>query len=293
VSLPPPNSCDCHVHVIGPKAQFPLQASRAYTPMDATSQQLTGMMGRLGIDRTVLVQPSIYGTDNSCLIEALKTIGHTRARAVVVADPCVTPETQDNWHTLGVRGIRLNLTSGSTPKLDVIRSKIASILPACERNGWHLQFFLPAAVIAELANDFARLPVPCVLDHFGLLSPMNELSPQQREHEAALVKLLDTGNAWVKLSGSYRVAEDRHHPGIAALAQRLNTVNPERMIWGSDWPHTPVHAGKKQELLDEEQPYRNIDTQALLSEFGAWFPASREQCQILVSNPEKLYQFGS
>ena len=290
--FPPDCSCDCHVHVIGPKAQFPLRETRAYTPMDATCTELVEQMARTGVARSVLIQTSVFGTDNSCLLDGLRQLGAARARGVVVPEPAVATVEQDHWHTLGVRGVRLNLTSGGTPSLTTIRQHINSVLPICERNGWHLQFFLPAAVISAIAVDLSELPVPCVLDHFGLLSLLDERSQHQLEHEAAILNLLETGKLWVKLSGTYRIADDRHHPGIGALARRLHQTNPQRTLWASDWPHTPAHVSSAADgSADEAQPYRGIDSRLLLAEFAEWFADADDQHQILVANPAELYCF--
>jgi len=152
----------------------------------------------------------------------------------------------------------------------------------CERNGWHVQTFLPAARLAEFP-DLSGLPVPLVLDHFGLISPGRPSGPDAD----ALLSRLESGRVWVKLSAPYRITERAADPEVAALA-RLLARNPERILWGSDWPHTPPHTGSGT-ATQEETPYRALNTLDLLKEVVAWFPEPGMQKRLLVDNPAQLY----
>lgn len=281
----PPGATDCHLHVIGPKARFPLAPDRAYTPVDAPLEDLVAAQDRLGLDRLVLVQTSIFGTDNACMLDALERLGPERARAVAVPAADLPGSELDRWHALGVRGVRLNLTSNGVPGPEAIREAIAATVPQCARNGWHIQFFLPGHVYPGIEADLAALPVPAVLDHFAMI-PV-EAPPEGAED--AVKRMLGGGNVWVKVSGSYRIATDIADPRIGALAQRLAEANADRLVWGSDWPHTPAHGGK---ITDHsvELPYREMDTEALLRSVQAWFegPLARS---VLVDNPARLYGF--
>lgn len=286
--FPPANSCDCHLHVIGPKSVYPLAAKRAFTPRDAPLAELISMHARLGIDRLVLIQTSVFGHDNSCMLNGLSQLG-SRARGVAVVADNVSNHDLDAMHQLGVRGIRVNIaTYGSLPAAE-IASKMAKAARSCERNGWHMQLFLRADALEALAPSIAALPVDCVIDHFGLIAPQAAPHPA----ETALAKLLEAGRIWVKISGAYRLGDDSSndvkHPGIGALARRLYRANPERIVWGTDWPHTPVHGAAADG--DQEQPYRDIDPAELLEELRLWFNDPRAMEQILVRNPEKLYAF--
>jgi predicted TIM-barrel fold metal-dependent hydrolase len=239
------------------------------------------MLEGLGLSRVVIVQPSIYGTDNGCLLAALDELG-PMARGVVVLAPDTPSATLDALHRQAVRGIRVNVASvqGMGPR--EVQQQFRAAARLCERNGWHLQTFLPAMMLAELP-DLADLPVPLVLDHFGLISPERPDGPEAH----ALLSRLDTGRVWVKLSAPYRITERTMDPRVAELARML-ARNPERLVWGSDWPHTPAHAGSGT-APEEETPYRNLDTQDLLAQVRTWFPEAAMQRRLLVDNPAQAY----
>lgn len=280
-------ACDCHVHVVGPKTRFPLQTKRSYTPADAAIEALRAMMSRVGLERAVLVQPSFYGVDNSCLLAALALLGDN-ARAVAVLPPDVAGHELDRLHALGVRAIRINAVSIGGASLDNLKAALAAGVRLCERNGWHIQLLLPPEAIASLGDGLARLPVEVVVDHFGL-TPAGSADGAAAGH---LTALLETGRCWVKLSAPYRIAADIGSPAVAALARRLASANSERVVFATDWPHTPVHDGA---LVDSEaeMPYRDIDTARLLALLLDWFPDRAQQRQILVENPARLYGFAS
>lgn len=281
----PPGACDCHLHVIGPKRRFPLAEKRAYTPVDAPLEDLVSMQDALGLERLVLVQTSIFGTDNACMLDALERLGSARARAVAVPAADIAGSELDRWHALGVRGIRLNLASTGVPDHDAIVAAIGATAKQCARNGWHIQFFLPPQVYAGLADVLSALPVPVVLDHFAMLPADGSRAAE----ETAILRLLAGGNCWVKVSGSYRIAERADDPGIAPLANRLFAANPGRVVWGTDWPHTPAHAGRPSDG-DAELPYREMNTAGLLAAVFDWFDAAGARA-VLVDNPARLYGF--
>lgn len=282
--FPPPGSCDCHVHVIGPKATFPLASERTYTPMDALRADLAAMLARLGLDRVVLVQPSIYGVENACMMDAIDALGH-RARGVAVLAPETPGSVLDDLHRRGVRGLRVNIASSASRGIDVIRRDFEAAAALCARNGWHLQTFAATETLVALASTIETLPVPLVVDHFGLVKPREEDgAPAQM-----LLRLLGRGKIWVKLSGTYRIADDPADPRIVPLARRFADANPEQIVWGSDWPHTPSHTHKRT-VDDGEMPFQDIDTRALLEFTRTCFDATTRQ-RLLVDNPAKLYDF--
>lgn len=284
-AFPPRGSCDCHVHVIGPKSRFPLAAGRRYPPADATTDDLKAMMARVGVDRAVIVHPSIFGTDNSCTLDALGAMGNA-ARGVAVPAADASAETLDAMHALGVRGVRLNVVSGGAAPADSLDAQIERAARQCAPRGWHLQIFAEAALLEALAPMLATLPVPVVFDHFGLVRPGQAESPASR----IISRLISDGKAWVKLSGFYRVTDDPFDPAIGPVARHFYATNPERVVWASDWPHTPPHAANA-EAADRETPYRAMDTKALLYRMRDWF-APDELQRILVDNPARLYDFG-
>lgn len=290
---PPRGSCDCHVHVIGPKSAYPLSAQRSYTPADAPVSALLRMMDDLGLDRAVIVQPSIYGADNACTLDALDAFGG-RGRGVAVIAESASGSELDAMHRRGVRGARLNVVSGGAPGLEgsggsgleSVRETMASIARLCSRNGWHLQLFLAPELLVALADHLYALPVDLVFDHFAMVRPEKPHAPALE----AVTRLMGEGRAWTKLSGVYRISENPFDPAIAPVARKLFVANPERVVWGSDWPHTPAHHGRP--IGDNcEIPFRDIDTGRLLSEFQTWFGNPADLRRILVQNPAKLYDF--
>jgi 2-pyrone-4,6-dicarboxylate lactonase len=282
--FPPAGACDCHVHVIGPKTRFPLSPERNYTPKDAPVDQLRAMLARLGLDRVVIVQPSIFGTDNACTLDAMQQLDEARGVAVLPGD--VSGSTLDNLHRRGVRGLRVNIASGNALPLDAIRERLTAAAQLCARNGWHVQVFMPSGTLQALAPVMRELPAAVAIDHFG----MPPLGPDGDSAVRSLQQLLESGRCWIKLSGTYRVAADPSDPRIVLLARRLAQANPERIVWGSDWPHTPAHGMTHDEA---EQPYRDIDTRALLDMVQTWFDDSCLQNQVLVTNPARLYDFSN
>jgi predicted TIM-barrel fold metal-dependent hydrolase len=281
--FPPPGACDCHVHVIGPKNRFPLTRERRYTPKDAPTAALTAMLARLGVDRVVLVQPSFYRTDNSCMLDAMAQI--KGARGVAVLPPRVSDAELDALDEQGIRGLRVNIATSDTAPFETMRRDIETAAALCERHGWHVQIFVAADLIEPLSPILLALPVATVIDHFGLIAP----GPQTAALRA-LLRLLQSGQIWLKISGAYRIADDPADPRIGQLARTLCAANPERVVWGSDWPHTPRHDIRNPNS-DEELPFQDIDTRALLGLVPRWLGDDGLLKKVLVSNPARLYGF--
>ena len=170
-SFPPGGTTDCHTHVAGRPDDYPMVSPRAYTPAEASPADMRAMMDRAGSDRIVLVQMSVFGTDNACMLDAMKVLGPC-SRGVVQLPAGVPGPELDALHAQGVRGIRVNLNTTGRNEPDVAREALRAGAGLCARNGWHLQLFTTPDVIAALGPAvLARLPVPVVFDHFGLLSP--------------------------------------------------------------------------------------------------------------------------
>jgi predicted TIM-barrel fold metal-dependent hydrolase len=281
-AFPPPKSCDCHVHVIGPKSVFPLAPGHRYTPRDALADELAGMLKRLGMDRVVLVQPSFYGTDNACMLDAMLRLDN--ARGVAVLPAYVAHAELDELHAQGIRGLRVNVATYGGAPMETIRAGIAAATTLCVNHGWHVQIFVDAASIEPLSPILLGLPVPVVIDHFGLIGPDNADGPVR-----ALVKLLESGNIWVKISGAYRIADDPTAKNIDPLARVLCKANPERIVWGSDWPHTPHHGAAVHPGV--ELPFQKIDTRGLLDLLPRWLDDDALVRRVLVDNPAALYGF--
>lgn len=281
-TFPPAKSTDCHVHVIGPKARFALAPGHRYTPKDALAGELAAMLGRLGLERVVLVQPSFYGTDNACMLDAMARIPGARGVAVL-ADDTPAPAL-DALHAQGVRGLRINIATAGGAPAEAIKAKVMAAARLCARHGWHAQVFVAAETIEPLAPFIKELPADIVFDHFGLIAPGTTGGPL-----SALCALLETGKVWVKISGAYRIATDPNDAGVDPLAKALCSTNPERIVWGSDWPHTPKHdvrTGSATEL-----PFQAIDTRGLLHLVPRWLADDALVERVLVDNPGRLYDF--
>ncbi len=281
--FPPPGACDCHVHVIGPKRRYPLPPNARYTPMDAPVGQLAAMLKRLKLERVVIVQPSFYGTDNTCMLDAMAELGNARGVAVL---PDTVPERElDTLHDQGVRGLRINIATFGTTPVDAMQRAIEAAARQCAQHGWHVQIFVPAVALEPLSPTLRALPVDTVIDHFGLIDP-----EAPGGDLATLLKLIDTGKVWVKISGAYRITTDPNNAAIDPVARALTADNPERIVWGSDWPHTPTH-GLYNSDRSQESPFQDIDTAGLLALLPRWLEDDALIHRVLVDNPARLYGF--
>jgi len=269
--------CDCHVHVFDP-GRYPWAPDRAYTPGAARLGELRRFHAALGVGRAVLVQPSPYGSDNRCLLDALRELGD-RARGVAVLGGHETAAELAHWHRLGVRGVRVNLVSGGGAR-DVAAARRA-VTRTAERIApldWHLQLFAGLPVVSALAADLAVLPVPVVVDHYGLADGPDR--PGFRD----LLGLLADERAYVKLSAPYRIPAG----SAAASAAEFVAANPHRVVWGSDWPHTGGRARNARER-DTPEPFREVDDARELAAVRAW--AGGHATTVLETNPAELYDF--
>lgn len=267
--LLPAGSCDCHMHVFGPVDRFPLSPKRGYTPVPVTLDDYEQVMQALGIDRAVVVQPSVYGADNTALLDALAQRPE-RLRGVAVVDPGVSDAALQALHDRGVRGIRINRRNPGGLTLNDAMLLARRIAPL----GWHLQLQVELARGVELADFAARCPVPLVLDHFGFLDPRWPVDDPRFD---AVLRLLETGDLWVKMSAPYRLSH-RGHPydDLKPFTTALLLQRPDRLVWATDWPHTELSA----DMPDDVDLAHQIDLLA---------PDLRRQ--VLVDNPARLYDF--
>ncbi len=275
---------DCHVHIIGPMAKYPMVQNRPYTPPEASVAQLKAMHGRLGITRTVLVQPSFYGTDNSCMMDALAELGPA-ARAVAVV-PLTIPDAQlRDMDAKGVRGVRLNLESAGNRDAKKARDMLTAYAKKVAPLNWHIQIYTVSSVIQQLVTAIADSPVPVVVDHYGMPNAAEGFS----RGVAALVDLVHARKAYVKLSAPYRISKaGPEYKDVKALAQTFIYNARDRMLWGSDWPHTQNIAGHP---ATEVTPFAKIDDDAIYRQFKSWYTDPPTQKMILTDNAAKLYRF--
>jgi predicted TIM-barrel fold metal-dependent hydrolase len=292
MAMLPPGACDCHVHVFAPD-RFPYWPGRSYTPGPALLDELLAFEAGLGIERVVLVQPSVYGVDNGCLVEALDQLGES-ARGVAVTDPDrITDAELDRLHEAGVRSVRVNLESRGERDVGTAARALAAASQRVAGRGWSLQVYTGLPVIAGLWDQIASLPSPVVLDHFGGARAERGLD---QPGFAELLGLLATGRIYVKLSAPYRASTlEPDYADLAPLAKALIRTAPERMLWASDWPHTGGGAtgsdARKERSLEEIEPFRDVDAGRALSLFTEWTSDPAAWRQILVANPARLYGF--
>lgn len=270
----PAQACDCHVHVYD--SAFPVAASAKLTPPPASAHDYRLLQRRLGTARVVLVTPSTYGTDNRALLAALRELGDSARGVGVIGDDEPDGELH-RLHAAGVRGIRLNLSLGGGPGLEQLPRLAERIAPL----GWHVQLLMPPELLARSGDMLCALPVPLVFDHFGRIAPT---VPRHAAH-AVLLKLLEGGTAWVKLSGGCIVSPLKtvEDPALDALARSYIAAAPERVLWGSDWPHATSSAGL--------QPFPDDARQ--VDRLAQWAGSEAALHRILVANPQRLYRFAS
>lgn len=281
----PEGACDCHVHTFDPQ-HFPYSPSRPYTPEPASVDELRSLHRALHIGRVVVVQPTTYGTDNSGVLDAIKQLG-ARARGVAVIDEKSPNSLLDEMDRAGIRGIRLNLETAGQTDPEIGRRRFQSAVKRINGRKWHIQIYTRLSVIEGIKDLVAAAPMPVVFDHFG---GMQAALGANQTGFASLMTLIRTGKAYVKISAPYRsstLAPD--YPDVAPLARALVASNPERILWGSDWPHpgTPV-PGRS---LSEITPFFPIDDGHVLNLLPTWVPDAALRKTILVENPARLYGF--
>jgi predicted TIM-barrel fold metal-dependent hydrolase len=239
------------------------------------------------MDRVVIVNPSVYGTDNSCTLEAMKQLG-PRARAVAVIDDKTPDQQLDEMHRAGVRGIRLNFENFGQTHPDVARKAFQSAVARVAPRKWHIQIYTRLPVIESLHEEIMAAPVPVVFDHFG--GARASLGTGQAGF-GTLVDLVRSGRAFVKVSGAYRSSDKPpDYPDVAPLAKALIAANAERIVWGSDWPH-PTGGALPGHSATDLAPLLQIDDGRLLNQLAVWAPDAGVRKTILVDNPARLYWY--
>ena len=283
----PAGACDCHTHIFGDPVRFSLAGDRVYTPEPASIAEMRALHRALRIDRVVIVQPSIYGTDNACTLDAVRQLG-SRARAVAVIDDKMSAAALDAMHKAGVRGIRINLaTSGQTDPA-AARHRLQTAVEQLGGRPWHIQMYTTLPVIDAIRDQVAASPIPIVFDHFGGA----QASPGTGQPGFnALLRLVRSGKAYVKISGAYRSSNAQpDYADVAPLAKALIDANPQRIVWGSDWPHPDSSrvAGRK---ATDIAPLLQIDDGRVLNQLAVWTPDVAQRKTILVDNPARLYGY--
>jgi predicted TIM-barrel fold metal-dependent hydrolase len=267
----PPGACDCHAHVFGPQELFPYLPNAAYIPPDALPTAYVRMLAAIGCQRAVLVQPSVYGSDNRCMVAAMTT-GVFDFRGVAVIDEAATDAELEALSRAGVRGVRINVASKTAGLGMAAAPRLAARIKPL---AWHLQFFLRIAEIPTFPEEISRLPVPCVIDHFAHVQAAEGIESPGFQ---ALLRLARLDHVWFKLSGPYRIsAQGPLYPDVAPLAHALAAAAPDRCVWGTDWPHpNTAYMPNDGDLADA---------------LATWLPDPAARHKILVDNPARLYGF--
>jgi predicted TIM-barrel fold metal-dependent hydrolase len=283
----PAGACDCHVHIIGNRRQYPMAPDRGYTPPEATVDSLRNLRARLGYSRNVLVQPSFYGTNNTRMLAALAELGDS-ARGIAVLKPQVTPTELKRLEGHGVRGVRLNLESSGNRDAGAAAELLGAFAQKIAPLHWHIQIYTVMPVIAALAHTIADLPVPVVIDHYGMAQAAMGVN---QPGFGALLELVRAKKAYVKLSAPYRLSTRApDYPDVEPLARALIAAGRDRMLWGSDWPHTHQTPGLAK---DKVSPFSVIDDVAVTKRLLAWCGDDATRTLIFAQTPEKLYRFAA
>ena len=269
----PPLACDCHAHICGPIERHPYAEQRVYTPPDALLPAYRHMLDTLGVERAVLVQPSVYGTDNAVMLQAMANMGG-RCRGVAVVDDDISDAELSRMHTAGVRGVRVNVVDVAEAKGVIAMAPLARLASRIKRHGWHVELLMHADEFPDLDRLFADFPVDIVLGHLGYMRTDKGL---EQPGFQALLRLMRRGRAWVKLTGPYRISTDApsRHDSLRARAARCGA--------------RARGVGKRLAARDGERrdaqrrrprrPAARLGSRCALRE------------QVLVKNPAKLYGF--
>jgi predicted TIM-barrel fold metal-dependent hydrolase len=278
--------CDCHTHVFPPSSQFPFAGNRHYTPDTATVESLLSMHRRIGVERVVIVHPSPYGDDNSSLLWAMRTIGKN-ARGVAVISDTTNTEMLNTLHQGGVRGTRLNLETVGQNDPSVAQAQLLRTAKQVAPLGWHIQMYTNLGVITGLHDTIMQSAATVVIDHFGRLNAKAGLNQPGFD---ALLSLVRSGKVYVKLSAGYRVSEERDYTDLDPFAQALIAANPDRMLWGTDWPHPfpPKGTVRNPDVIEKAHPEDNV---AAIQRVVRWAGTKDITRKILVDNPARLYDF--
>ncbi len=277
----PRNACDCHTHIFGPVEEFPYSSKRLYTPGDASIDDLKALHRALHIDRVVIVHPSPYGTDNACTVNAVRKLG---ARGVAVIEDSTSARELADMHAAGIRGVRVNLESYGESDPGVAGRQLQNAAERVTPLGWHVQTYTNLAILAALHDTILALPTTLVVDHFG--RPQAARGTGQPGFDA-LLALLRSGRVYVKISAAYRISQQPDYADVAPIARAMIDANPDRIVWGTDWPHPG--AAKRDPAVIE--PFRPEDDGAALNRLAGWTKNRTELQKILVDNPARLYQF--
>jgi 2-pyrone-4,6-dicarboxylate lactonase len=274
---PPPGAWDTHAHIFGPSDKFPYAPGRGYTPPDALVEAFLNLLDRLGCEHGLIVQGNAHGYDNRVLLDALARFPN-RLRGIAITDARISPATLRDWHAIGMRGLRFHLLQ---QKPGYVRGVGLDVLEHFRRTmaelGWVAQFFCDYRMLATTADRLREIAreMPVIVDHYGMVDASRGIA---EENFQALLQLVGEGHVHVKVSAPYRISTQYpDYPDARPFHDALLSANPERLMWGTDWPHPSI--------ADEIMP----DDGHLLDLFHAWTPDATTRRRILVDTPARLF----
>jgi predicted TIM-barrel fold metal-dependent hydrolase len=271
----PPGSCDTHAHVFGPTERYPLSPKRGYDPAPAPLEAYRHLLAALGVSRAVLVQPSVYGTDNSAMLDAVAQ-DPVNKRAVVAVTAAATDDELRAFHAAGARGIRVNLVDPGGMPFDSL-GDVGRFAERLAPLGWHVEYLVHVHDFPEI-DALARMPVDTVVGHFGYMAAAHGIDhPGFRR----FLKLFEGGRIWVKMTAPYRISgrADMPYDDVTPFARVLREARPDRLLWGTDWPH----------VMNKKPMANDGDMFDCIAE---WLPTEDLRRLVLAENPNRLYGFG-
>ncbi len=272
--VPPPLACDAHCHVFGPGARFPYSPDRSYTPPDSGIDDFERLQERLGLSRAVFVQASCHGTDNSAMVDAIQR-GRGRYAGVAMIDDSFGDHDLADLHEAGVRGIRFNFVAhlGGAPDLATFWRLVHRVEPL----GWHVVLHFDAKDLTSYTDLLDAMPVPYLIDHMARVPA--ELGVDQEPFQQLLALMRNDERCWVKISCAERLTAGKIAPfdDVIPFARALIAAAPDRILWGTDWPHPNL------KVMPDEG--------VLLDLLAAYAPDELTRNKILVDNPTRLYDF--
>ena len=284
----PKGACDCHYHIFGPATRFPPNPEIQHLMPDALAADNAKMRARVGIERMVLVQVGGYYLDNQPMLEVLEAEGE-KARGIAAYDPNIESDEVESLNAAGVCGMRVS------PGRDLSEERMAEVWGIVTRLarlfepvGWHIQFWLSGHMRDAMLPRLKDVTVPVVIDHLGLFRP--ERTPGHEGYDAFL-RAMESANTWTKMSGADRVTRDGNYENAIPIMEDLIGIAPDRLVWGTDWPHTP----ERPPLAEGEEPmtvaYADVNENKCISVLADACPDEATFKAILVDNPARLYGF--
>jgi len=270
----PPGTCDTHAHIFGPQSRYAYSPKRGYTPPDAPYEAYKHLHETLGVDRGVLTQPSVYGVDNTAMLDAVAR-DPDNLRAVAAVDAGVTNDELSRLNAAGARGIRVNLVDPGGMPFDTF-DDVEAFAARIEPMGWHIEYLVHVHEFAEL-DALARMPVDAVVGHFGYMTVSRGVNDRGFQ---AFLRLFEKGRVWVKMTAPYRITNrnDMPYDDVEPIAKALMTARPDRLLWGTDWPH-PIN---KKPMANDGDMFDLV---------VGWLPDGNIRQQVMVENPRRLYGF--